>query len=289
MDPMTKRPASAARTVFCFCTLPQLIRIGLNLLTEWVAVGRIGGDAALLTALSAGADFFGIVSFFAGLGAAIRLAFVSGTVGNGLVWVPLITLDLTARVAFLIFGRIPWQAALAVFAAASILMVFLFCRWLRREKVAAGLIAGSLFLAIPGGLVILLTTAPTEAELAAGISYGFADFSLTMLLLTLAVLLASAFRRRRKDQGAVRRSQLRVMLISDLIYTAILTLTALPVSISEVTEYGWPVNAAEWFSFLQPYGEHILFFLLGLAVMAFIADRLNGHNRGAAPNPVQGA
>ena len=67
---------------------------------------------------------------------------------------------------------------------------------------------------------------------------------------------------------------LTVLILVCALYTLILCVDPFLYSVDSISEYGWPVNAGEWFSLFSPYLERLILFLVGYVVMLFTAGRL---------------
>lgn len=275
------------RLVLLLCTLPQLLRIALNFIYEYFLYGNLHFEGTVTSLVTVAADFLGTVSLFAGLAAVIYWVFLDGLREGG-EWI--IALIGAYGLAVLLLAVIEDPGfgviAFSVTAAASLFVFFL---WMKGNKKVAVAVTATLFLTVVGGMVILCTTTvPSVETLLTAVLYGLINFGLELLLFAMAARVAQAFRRRaieKSDTGGADISighrllpkgnpVLRTFLLVDGLYTLLLAISAVVNSVTLIAEYGLPVNAQEWFSLFEPYLELTVLFILGYAVMLFMAARL---------------
>ncbi len=281
-----KFTASALRFVLMFGTLPQVLRIVLNLVYEYFLYGNNKYDPALVSLVSVAADFLGVISLFASLAAVIYPVFLDGMREGG-EWIIALVGAYGLAVLLLSVIEDPGFGVIA-FSVSAAATLFAFFTWMKGNKRIAVAVTVTLFLSVVGGTVILLATAVPSADmLLSSILFGLINFGLELLLMDAAARIALGFRRRAIAKGGngadisignrilpKGNPVLRCFLAVDGIYAVLLTVNSLVESISLLTEYGLPVNGQEWFSLFEPYLEIAVLFVLGYAVMLFMAARL---------------
>ncbi len=265
------------------CTLPQVLRSCLNLIYEYYLKNNVSADASLAPFLTAAADFLGTASLFAGFAIAIYLVFLHGIRGGG-EWI--VALIAGYAFAYILLAVVEDAAVgLAAFALSTAATLIVLFRWLKGGRGVTAAVALSLFLAVVGGMILLLaTTVPSVPSILAYGLYGILNFGYELLLLAASLRFAGIFRRRAIEKGgksadiALGRRLfphghpvLRTFLLADGIYTAVLVIGSLIDSVSLVQEYGLPVNGQEWFSLFRPYLEYAVLFALAYAVMVITA------------------
>jgi len=281
-----KFTVSSLRWVLLLATLPQVLRIALNLIYEYFLYGNNRFDPAVASLATVAADFLGVISLFAGLAAVVYLVFLDGMREGG-EWIIALIGAYGLAVLLLAVIEDPGFGVIA-FSVSAAATLFTFFTWMKGNKRIAIAVTVTLFLAVIGGMVILLaTTVPSVDMLLSSILFGLINFGLELLLMAAAARIALGFRRRAIAKGGngadisignrllpKGNPVLRCFLVVDGIYAALLTVSSLIDSISLLTEYGLPVNGQEWFSLFEPYIEIAVLFVLGYAVMLFMAARL---------------
>ena len=276
----------ALKTVLLLCTLPQLLRIAVNFFLQYEVAGNMAYPAALETVLLLLAEFLGTVSVFAGFAAVVYPVFLYGLKAGG-EWI-LALVGAYGLAALLLYVVESPDFGVIVFAASASLTVFALVLWLKGCLPPVITVVVTLFLPLVGGLVIVCTTTvPSVDSLFLSILYALISVGWELLVLAAAARLASFFRARAIEKGGKHADisigkrifphgnpVLGVLCLVGAVYTLILCIDPLLYSVELVREYGWPVNAGEWFSLFSPYLERLIFFLVGYAVMLFTAGRL---------------
>ena len=278
--------ARALRVVLLLSTLPQVLRILLNLIYEYALAGNNRFDSTWVSLVTMAADLLGIISLFAGLTAVIYLVFLDGLKEGG-EWIIALIGAYGLAVLLLAVIEDPGFGVIA-FSVSSAATLFVLISWLRGFRRVAVTVAVTLFLSVVGGIVILLTTSiPSTDILLTSVLYGLINMGLELLLVAIAARLAAILRRRALARGgngadiSIGRRffpkgnpVLRTCLLTAGLYAILLTVNALSYSISSLEEYGPPVNGQEWFSLFQPYLEYAVLFVICYVVMLVTAVTL---------------
>ncbi|MBE6637527.1 MAG: hypothetical protein E7618_06980 [Ruminococcaceae bacterium] len=276
----------ALRLVLFLCVLPQCLRLFLNFFLEYEILGNLAYPDALVTALTLLAECLGTVSIFAGITAVVYTVFLYGLRAGG-EWI-LALIGAYGLAALLLAVVEEPSFGVIVFTASAAVTIFALFLWLKGCFAPTIAVIVTLFLPTVGGLVIVLTTTvPSVDSLFLSILYALISIGYELLVLAVAARLASFFRARAIEKGGKSADisigkrvlpkgnpVLTVLILVCTLYTLILCIDPLLYSIESISEYGWPVNAGEWFSLFSPYLERLIFFIVGYVVMLFTAGRM---------------
>lgn len=277
----SKLEKRAALTAFIMCFLPQLIRIILNCIYSYEIEGNLAYSASVDALFVYGADVLGKLSFFASFGISAYLAFAGG-MKRGKEWF----LALTAAYVFayiLLTYVDNYLFGILTYLLCTILTITAFFVWMKIGKAVLTIICVSLFMSVIGGiLTVFASGVPSDVELLFYSLYGMANYGFELLLVLLASILCDIFYASSKQKGrdelyisgvlfSLRRPVLASILISDIIFVLINSVSPTMNIISSIIEYGPPVNTAEWLSIFYVYLELILVFVFGYAVMRLSA------------------
>ncbi len=263
----------------------QALRAIINYIYEY----SINGNhlyTSLGTVMAIASEFLGSLSVFAGYGIIIYLVFLYG-MKNGGEW----TLALIAEyglVYFLTFyiGNLTFGITAAALTSALLATVYLI--WTKGCREISALIFATMLLPyLAGTLIFCSTTVVSVDSLIFHLMYGFLNLGTDFLVIIVIARLANLIRSRAISGGAGSANisigkkilprgnpLLKTILFADIIYTGIGLFGAVTETHSILSEYGAPINSSEWITLVSPYIKLVLYFVVGYAVMLFIASKL---------------
>lgn len=268
--------------VLLACLIPQIFCVGLRYINEYQIAENV--DFGILSEIiDVVVQIVGTASAFSAYSIIIYSIFHFGIKGGGELLIAVfggyaVVYFLIMFISSLTFG----VAAGAVWTA--VLIAFFFAR-LKGAYSPSVLIIISTFLPYVGGVIILFTTVSyTGHDLLSYSVYGLLNFSLDMVMLTVAEQTASVFRSiavEKKQDITVggsyipkRRPVLKAILTTDIIYVVITLTGCIVETVPDLSEYGWPVNGAEWLNISLPYIKTAVLSVVAYFVSAFIVNRL---------------
>ena len=267
------------------CTGLQILRAVINYIYEYSINGNYVYDSIGMV-ISIVAEFIGYVSVFSGYGIVIYLVFLYGLKGGG-EWTLALIVEY-GLVYFLTFyiGSLTFGVTAAAITAILLSSVYLI--WTKGCRGVSGLIFASMLIPYLAALLILFSTTVLSTDaLVYNFMYGLLNLGTDFLLIIIIARLANLIRTRAISSGdgsadiSIGKKifpkgspLLKTMLFADIIYTSIgLVGTAIETH-SLLSEYGAPINSSEWITLISPYVKLAVYFVIGYAVMLFIASKL---------------
>ncbi len=283
-------PKKAVFLTLFYCTLLQAFCTVLRIVFEYFINGNLH-YAAMQTVIPTVLEFIGSIATFSGFAVVAYLVFLYGIRRGGEMTI-LLAVGY-ALVVFLVFyiGKLSFGFVSTALVAAVLVCVFL--SWIKGGREVAVTVLLSFFLPYIGGIVILFSTTVVSAEsLLSSLMYGFLNFGMDLLLLIIVARIAGIFRTRaiRRAGGSAdislggrflpgKNPVLNTFLTVDVLYTALALVQYIRNSVADISDYGLPVNGQEWANLIFPYLMLGIYFVLGYAVMAFVASRFEASFR----------
>ncbi len=278
------RRRAAGIALLC-CTGLQLLSVIIRYIYQYSISGNIR-FGAWGSMIGIAGEFIGYLGVFSGYAVIAYLVFLYGLRRGG-EWM----LALTAAyglIWFLVFfiGDILFGLLASMLLAGGLAAVFLI--WTKGCRGIQGMIFATMLIPYAGAVVILFSTSVVSVEaLLLNAVYGFLNLSTDFLVVLYIARIADAFRQKaiRRGEGAAdislegrllpgKNPVLRSFLAADLLYSAVGLVNAVIETVDQVREYGAPVNAQEWVTMLAPYLTIVVYFVVGYAVMVFVAMKM---------------
>ena len=279
-----RRKAALITALLCF--LPQALRILFNAFYAYEVEGNVAYSAFIADTLYYGADILGRFGFFAAFGCAVYLSLIYGLERGGewnvlLAGGYIVALILIAYFPNYIFGVI-------VFGIIALATAVFFMSFMKGGRSSAAITLSALTLPIFGGVIQSYAGGvPHINELLEGILYGIANLGFELLLLSSFTRIASVIRSKQEKKGicnsisvsgkliSVKNPAMLTFIIFDLFFFLLSAYTPTVNVISNIAEYGPPVNTAEWLSIFGVCGELIVLLIIGYVAMRFGAGLLD--------------
>lgn len=275
----------AALIALVACTVLQILSIVIRYVYQYSISGNIS-YGTWGNVISIAAEFIGYISVFSGYAVITYLVFLYGLRGGG-EW----TIALIAGyglVYFLVFFIGDYLFGMIASALVAALLATVFLIWTKGCRGISALIFATMLIPYIGALLILFSTTVVSTEvLLTNIIYGFLNLGTDFLIVIIVARIADFFRKKaiQKGEGSADISiggkflphgnpVLRAFLTADIVYAVIAVVSSVTETVNLLTEYGAPVNAGEWLTLLSPYLTLAVYFVVGYAVMVFIAARL---------------
>ncbi len=281
----TRFRKKAALIALVSCTVLQIFSIVIRYIYQYSVSGNIS-YGTWGSVISIAAEFIGYISVFSGYAVITYLVFLYGLRGGGEWTIALIAGY--ALVYFLVFFIGDFTFGVIASALITILLAAVYLIWTKGCRGISALIFATMLIPYIGALVILFSTTVVSAEmLLTNVIYGLLNLGTDFLIIIVIARIADFFRKKaiQKGEGTADISigrkllphgnpVLRAFLTADIVYAAVAAVSAVIETADLLAEYGAPVSAGEWFTLLSPYLTLAVYFVVGYAVMVFIAIRL---------------
>lgn len=266
------------RLILLLGVLPQILRIALDFFNLYEVAGNHEYAPFVEPLCTYGANILGQFSFFSVLGILIYLSARNGLNGGGDVTLLIVGLYV---VFYCIQSAISSETVTLAIFVISALMTALAVILSAKKNVVTYLIATlTLAVSLLGGMIQLHSSSvPLRLDdVMLLISYAIANLVIELLILLVACRASKFLNERMKGELSltgklisVKNPVLLTMLLFDAMYVIMSLVTPTMALIENLTEYGPPVNSAEWMSVIGVYLEAVIVFAIGYASMRFAA------------------
>lgn len=273
--------------ILLLCLIPQLLRIILSCIYEYEIAGNymyptLVGDICLYCA-----DILGQFSFFSILGSLIYMSARNGL--NGGVEMTVLVIGLYIVLYYVQSAASNAVFTFTVFIFSAIMTALAICLMAKKNKWAYATASAILAVPIIGGIVQLYASSvvPSVDDIIFLVSYAAANLVFELLFILVACRTAKLLNEKMIGEVSltgkllsVKNPALLTMLVFDALYIILSLIEPTVEIISNLIEYGPPVNSAEWMSIIGVYLEYFIIFVIGYASMRYTAGLIeNAYTR----------